>query len=128
VSEQEGMSVDLSLILPRDRTAAGIARRETKQFLGGSVGDRLGDLELVVSELVNNALLHGSGEIRLALRLDGNRLSGHIIDAGNGFSPTRSARRVDEPGGFGLGIVGRLSSRWGVQHGASLVWFEMDLA
>jgi hypothetical protein len=73
-------------------------------------------------------LLHGRGEIRLALRLDGDRISGHVVDAGNGFSPTRSQRRVDEPGGFGLGIVGRLSSRWGVRDGASHVWFEIDLA
>jgi anti-sigma regulatory factor (Ser/Thr protein kinase) len=97
-------------------------------FLGGSVGGRLGDLELVVSELVNNALLHGSGEIRLALQLDGDRVSGHVVDAGKGFSTTRLERRVDETGGFGLGIAGRLSSRWGVRDGASHVWFEMDLA
>ena len=124
----KGKSVELSLTLPRDRTAAGIARRDVGRVLGGSLGDRLGDLELVVSELVNNALLHGCGEIGLALRLDGGRLSGYVVDAGDGFSPTVSERRVTEAGGFGLGIVGRLTSRWGVRDGTSHVWFEMDLA
>jgi anti-sigma regulatory factor (Ser/Thr protein kinase) len=78
------MAVDLSLTLPRDRTAGGIARREMGRSLGESLGDRLGDLELVISELVNNALLHGRGEIRLALRLDGGRVSGHVSTAVTG--------------------------------------------
>jgi anti-sigma regulatory factor (Ser/Thr protein kinase) len=124
----KGKSVDVSLTLPRDPTAAGIARREIARRVGESLGDRLGDLELVVSELVNNAFLHGRGEIRLALRLDGGRVSGDVLDGGDGFPPTVSEHRPDEAGGFGLGLVRSLTSRWGVREGASHVWFEMDLA
>ena len=98
------------------------------RWLADSLGDRHGDLELVVSELVNNAFVHGRGEIRLALQLDGGRVSGQVTDGGDGFWPIVPGSRVDKPGGFGLGIVGRLSSRWGVRDGTSDVWFEMGLA
>jgi anti-sigma regulatory factor (Ser/Thr protein kinase) len=65
------MAVDLSLTLPREQTAAGMARREMARRLPV---ESLGDVALVVSELINNALVHGRGEIRLALRLDGGRV------------------------------------------------------
>src|SRR5690242_5428965 len=122
------MSGNVSLTLPRDPTAAGIARREVARLLGESLGDRLGDVELVVSELVNNAFLHGCGEVGLALRLDGGQLRGHVTDDGDGFSQTANERRIDEVGGFGLGIVAALTSRWGVREATAQVWFEMELA
>ena len=119
------MAVDLSLTLPRDRTASGIARRELARRLPV---ESLGDVALVVCELVNNALVHGRGEIRLALRLDGGRVWGEVGDGGDGFARAGAVRRVDEAGGFGLRIVERLTTRWGVREGKTRVWFEMDLA
>jgi anti-sigma regulatory factor (Ser/Thr protein kinase) len=123
------MAVDLSLTLPRDQTAAGIARREMARRLPGeSLGDRLGDVVLVVSELINNAVVHGRGEIRLALRLDGGRVWGEVADGGDGFARAVAVRPVDEAGGFGLRIVEGLTTRWGVRKFTTQIWFEMNLA
>jgi hypothetical protein len=34
---------------------------------------------------------------------------------------------VEEPGGFGLVIIDRLTSRWGIDfEGGVCVWFEVD--
>jgi anti-sigma regulatory factor (Ser/Thr protein kinase) len=119
------MAVDLSLTLARDRAAAGTARREMARRLPV---ESLGDVALVVSELINNALVHGRGEIRLALRLDGGRVWGEVGDGGDAFAGAAAARPGDETGGFGLHIVERLTTRWGVREGKTQVWFEMDLA
>lgn len=125
---RERHSVEVSLTLPRDPAAAGIARHELARSLGEALGARLGDLELVISELVTNAVRHGRGEIRLAVLLDGTQVQGHVIDDGHGFSRTDSARQLAGDGGFGLGIVEQLTSHWDVRNGTSDVSFELDLA
>jgi hypothetical protein len=51
-----------------------------------------------------------------------------IIDDGSGFE--RDLRRTDfwQIGGWGLGIVDDLASRWGVREGTAHVWFELEHA
>jgi anti-sigma regulatory factor (Ser/Thr protein kinase) len=49
-----------------------------------------------------------------------------VVDHGNGFSPAPRAGELDEPGGFGLFLVGRLADRWGVEtDSATRVWFVL---
>jgi anti-sigma regulatory factor (Ser/Thr protein kinase) len=116
----------LEIGLPRDLSAAGLARRELRLNFAGLVHRRvLHDLCVVVSELVTNAIMHGQGEIRLWLEHDAGRVRGEVIDAGTGFE-----REVRETGpyatsGRGLLIVERLTTRWGVHEGTTHVWFEM---
>ena len=46
----------------------------------------LGDLDLVVSELVSNVVMHGQGAIRLRLHvIDAGDVWGEMVDAGGGF-------------------------------------------
>ncbi|NVI93059.1 ATP-binding protein, partial [Actinomadura sp. BRA 177] len=40
-----------------------------------------GDIVLMVDELVTNAVVHGTGPVRLALRLDGTLLTAEVTDA-----------------------------------------------
>lgn len=86
------------------------------------------DAELLVSELATNALVHGDGQITLRARLDQHRLLVELIDEGSGFD--RSLRRRDfwQVGGWGLGIVDDVASRWGVLEGTTHVWFELERA
>jgi hypothetical protein len=51
-----------------------------------------------------------------------------IIDDGSGFE--RDLRRTDfwQIGGWKLGIVDDLASRWGVREGTTHVWFELERA
>jgi two-component sensor histidine kinase len=84
-----------------------------------------GDLRTVVSELVNNCVLHGSGgPIELSIeRTLGGFIRGSVSDGGMG--PVQiSSGRVGE-GGYGLRVVDLLASRWGVNAPSSDVWFEI---
>jgi PAS domain S-box-containing protein len=83
--------------------------------------------ELLVSELVTNALRHGEGDIRLRLLLD-RSLVCEVWDAGLVQPRRRRARDTDE-GGRGLQLVSLLADSWGSRrtpHGKT-VWFEMSL-
>lgn len=119
--------VDLDIELPRAQAAPGLARHALRrQFTGRLDSELLIDAQLMTSELVSNALAYGEGEIRLRAWIDEDRLRVEIIDQGGGFE--RELRRDDfeQVGGWGLGIVDDLSSRWGVHEGSSHVWFELE--
>jgi anti-sigma regulatory factor (Ser/Thr protein kinase) len=76
-------------------------------------------VRLAVSELVSNAVMHGTGVIVLGLGIDGDEVHVTVRDGGAGFAP--GGRPVmpppDSPGGRGLALVSMLSSRWGVLPG-----------
>jgi len=72
---------------------------------------RVAEAELVVSELVTNALLHGRGDVGLRLHTDGGGLRIEVEDGSPG-PPQVAQGRAPGHGGYGLRIVQRLSS-WG---------------
>jgi anti-sigma regulatory factor (Ser/Thr protein kinase) len=114
--------------LPRSRQCAAIARRLVEEHLGGnSPQDRLDDVKLVVSELVDNAYLHGRGQLRLVLRPTGRFVRIEVIDEGRGAAIKIRERAADEAGGFGLKLVEQLSSAWGAYEGTTHVWAEVPL-
>jgi anti-sigma regulatory factor (Ser/Thr protein kinase) len=120
------MAFELSMTLPRDRSAAAVARAALRERFLEALGERrTSELALVVSELVANAVVHGRGEIALQVRADGDRVHGEVIDQGGGFE--RQVRELGpaEVGGRGLIIVDALSSRWGIHEGTTHVWFEL---
>jgi anti-sigma regulatory factor (Ser/Thr protein kinase) len=119
----------LELELPCAVTAAQIARRALRGWCAGRVDDDLlSDAQLLVSELATNAVVHGQGQITLRARLDDERLLVELVDEGSGFE--RDLRRTDfsDVGGWGLGIVDDIASRWGVHEGTTHVWFELERA
>ncbi|WP_107082142.1 SpoIIE family protein phosphatase [Streptomyces caatingaensis] len=83
--------------------------------------------ELLVSELVTNALRYGEGDIRLRLLLD-RTLVCEVWDGGSVQPRRRRARDTDE-GGRGLQLVGLLSAAWGSRRipDGKTVWFELAL-
>lgn len=84
--------------------------------------------ELLVSELVTNAIRHGSGEIHLTVRHHGGTLRFEVHDeAAESVPHVRPAGENDE-GGRGLHLVGMLSSRWGATRTTTgkTVWFELQ--
>jgi len=96
------------------------------------VEDHIGEAALVLlSELVTNAVRHGGATPDVPVRVDtsiGPRtLRVEVRDPGRGFRNNRIAPGAH--GGFGLRVLERSASRWGVEAGeATLVWFELDLA
>ncbi|CAL9495775.1 hypothetical protein SUDANB54_03313 [Streptomyces sp. enrichment culture] len=115
--------------LPADASVVGTARRLVGQQLAAwGLDDRAFTTEIIVSELVTNAILHGEGPVRLRLIHDGERLLAEVTDASSAGPHLRHARTGDE-GGRGLYIVMRLSAHWGVRHGREdkTIWSEQRL-
>lgn len=118
-----------SLFLPRDPAASALARRAVRESLIDVVpASTLADVTLAVSELVANAVLHGTGQIELRIESDGTSVKGEVIDEGAGFEQQmREEGGLDGVGGRGLFIVGQLAESWGVHEGTTHVWFEIPL-
>lgn len=107
------------------------ARRFVREMAGAAVSrEVLDDALLLTSELVTNAVRHGSPEdpIELTVSVDDRTLRISVRDRGPGFDPNEPGVR-SEGGGWGLDLVRRLSSRWGVDRGGTGtdVWFQIDL-
>ncbi|MFE3515113.1 SpoIIE family protein phosphatase [Streptomyces sp. NPDC059166] len=114
--------------LPRELRSVARARELARaQLLSWDLDDLVDTTELLVSELVTNALRYGEGEIRLRLLRD-RTLVCEVWDAGLVQPRRRRARDTDE-GGRGLQLVGLLSAAWGARRTprGKTVWFELAL-
>lgn len=114
--------------LPREPRSVGRAREYARtQLVAWGLEPLVDTAELLVSELVTNALRYGEGEIRLRLLLD-RTLVCEVWDAGLVQPRRRRARDTDE-GGRGLQLVGLLSAGWGSRRTprGKTVWFELPL-
>ncbi|MFH9986575.1 SpoIIE family protein phosphatase [Streptomyces luteogriseus] len=114
--------------LPREPRSVGRAREYARaQLLAWDMEPLVDTTELLVSELVTNALRYGEGDIRLRLLLD-RTLVCEVWDSGLVQPRRRRARDTDE-GGRGLQLVGLLSAAWGSRRipRGKTVWFELPL-
>lgn len=121
------MAVRLRHQLPRQLTAAALARRLVDQQLGRELDrEQLEDVKLLASELVNNAVLHGVGRIEFIAEVDDDRVRVDVVDDGSGF--VHQIRPVDlqQASGRGLQVVASVSTRWGHFEGTTHVWFELE--
>ncbi|MEV6208023.1 SpoIIE family protein phosphatase [Kitasatospora sp. NPDC051914] len=114
--------------LPADPAVVSTARTLVSQQLAAwglhGVAD---DTELIVSELVTNAIRYGKGPVRLRLIRDRGLLC-EVTDSNSAAPHMRLARTGDE-GGRGLFLVMHLSRRWGTRYGerGKTVWAEQPL-
>ncbi|MFF5159431.1 SpoIIE family protein phosphatase [Streptomyces sp. NPDC000348] len=85
-------------------------------------------VELVVSELVTNAIRYGAPPIRLRLIHDTSTLICEVSDTSHTAPHLRRAKTWDE-GGRGLLLVAQLTQRWGSRHTADgkTIWSELTL-
>jgi PAS domain S-box-containing protein len=83
--------------------------------------------ELVVSELVTNAIRYGRAPIRLRL-IRSQHLICEVSDASS-TSPHLRRAQADDEGGRGLFLVAQLTQRWGTRYTASgkTIWTQQDL-
>ena len=109
-----------------------LARHQLERWLPSSLAEsHRGALRLLVSELVTNSVRHVVGSTRpveLAVQIGAREIRVEVHDGGAGFEPGNPKPRGAD-GGFGLFLVERMASRWGVDvRDGTRVWFELDLA
>ncbi|MEJ7891970.1 MAG: ATP-binding protein [Solirubrobacteraceae bacterium] len=126
--------MSLQLELPRELDSAAAARHAVDGLAGTLPDDQLGDVRLLVSELVTNALRHAEMSpqeaIVLRVRVEQARVHVEVSDPGQGFELDGRAEDRDTVEGWGLYLVATLADRWGIDRDAgdtaNSVWFELD--
>ncbi|WP_329459777.1 ATP-binding SpoIIE family protein phosphatase [Streptomyces sp. NBC_01497] len=113
--------------LPADPEAAPIAREAARRQLElwGVDEETAFTGELIVSELVGNAVRHGAPPLRLRLIL-GKMLTCEVSDAAASAPHVQHARTIDETG-RGLFIMATLADQWGTRYHpqGKTVWAEL---
>ncbi|MFF7948905.1 SpoIIE family protein phosphatase [Streptomyces griseorubiginosus] len=114
--------------LPDDPAAVSRARKAaSEQVTAWGLGDASFATELIVSELVTNAVRYGAEPIVLRLIRD-NTLICEVSDGSSTAPHLRRARVFDE-GGRGLLLVAQMAERWGSRQTATgkTIWAELAL-
>jgi anti-sigma regulatory factor (Ser/Thr protein kinase) len=122
----------------RRRTAAAMhladdasATRQARQYarLFGAQyqlpGTTAADLELVVDELVTNAIRHAAPPVELRLYHVNGVIRGHVSDGSCALPHINND--PDQWGGFGLRILNDTTTRWGTTplQAGKQIWFEI---
>lgn len=117
--------------------AAPTSVRAARRFVADALTDwhlsvLVETAELLVSELVTNALLHAHTDVELVARLGDGRLRIEVRDAST-VLPTTGSHHQESQTGRGLQLVELLADSWGVDvdHGrrgieGKAVWFELS--
>jgi anti-sigma regulatory factor (Ser/Thr protein kinase) len=114
--------------LPNDPVVvAGARSQATAQLHAWELDELAYVTELVVSELVTNAIRYGGAPIQLRL-IKGKTLICEVSDASSTSPHLRRARIFDE-GGRGLMLVAQLTERWGTRYTGTgkTIWTEQPL-
>lgn len=115
----------LATRLSPERSAPRRARDLVARACATWQGERFSELgQLVISELVTNAVVHSGTPIEVVLELDDDRLTMRVHDDGDGV-PIVVPQRMRTIGGVGLDLVSRVAHSWGVTpdpHGGKDVW------
>ncbi|MEU1916471.1 SpoIIE family protein phosphatase [Streptomyces massasporeus] len=114
--------------VPADPAAVAQTRKDVvEQLERWGLSDAVFVTELVVSELVTNAIRHAEPPFQLRLIHDSTLIC-EVSDGGNTAPHLRRARTYDE-GGRGLLLVAQLTERWGTRQSAvgKTIWAEQTL-
>ncbi|NUQ97935.1 MAG: SpoIIE family protein phosphatase [Streptomyces sp.] len=114
--------------LPVDPAAVAGARRMTSEQLDAwGLGELRFSTELIVSELVTNAIRYGDAPIELRL-IEAGALICEVSD-GSGTAPHMRRARVFDEGGRGLLLVAQAAERWGSRQTSAgkTIWAEQPL-
>uniref|UniRef100_UPI004040036E SpoIIE family protein phosphatase n=1 Tax=Streptomyces sp. SS7 TaxID=3108485 RepID=UPI004040036E len=114
--------------LPADPARVGEVRAAAmRQLSDWGLDEAAFAAELILSELVTNAIRHGTGPVRVRLLHDRSLIC-EVADASNTAPHLRRAASTDE-GGRGLFLVAQLSRTWGTRYlpEGKVIWAECGL-
>jgi anti-sigma regulatory factor (Ser/Thr protein kinase) len=118
---------------PRSLEAAGEARGFLRDVLSSRIPPVvLYDAVLLTSELAVNGVRHvpaAEGDwLEVSVDHGDDALTVSVRSPGTDFARSEDLSRRGEVGGWGLHLVGELSSQWGVtpDSDGTAVWFQMD--
>ncbi|MBL1101129.1 SpoIIE family protein phosphatase/ATP-binding protein [Streptomyces coffeae] len=114
--------------IPSEPAAVARIRTEADRRLAGWGLEEVGfTTELILSELVTNAIRYGSDPIRVRL-LRGRSLIVEVSDSSSTSPHLRRAATTDE-GGRGLFLVAQFAQRWGTRYtpNGKIIWAELPL-
>ncbi|MEW2154437.1 amino acid permease [Streptomyces sp. NPDC007189] len=114
-------------VLPDPAAVATVRTAVGKQLSDWDLHDLAFTSELVVSELVTNAIRYVGGPIRVRLIRD-RALICEVSDTGHTSPNLRHAASEDE-GGRGLFIIAQMTHRWGTRYTPTgkTIWTEQDM-
>ncbi|WP_217553156.1 SpoIIE family protein phosphatase [Streptomyces sp. GbtcB6] len=114
--------------LPQHPAAvAGARKMACEQLEAWGLTDTVFATELIVSELVTNAVRYGDGPIALRLIRDASLIC--EVSDGSSTAPHLRRARVYDEGGRGLLLVAQISERWGSRQTPTgkTIWAEQPL-
>jgi len=128
-AERQAPATAVLTLQPRT-DAAALARKFVHDHRDHLDPDIIENAQLLVSEIVTNAVRHGAGEICLTIRLDPPGIGVAVTDTGDALPTVPSTPPPDDqPSGRGLLIVDAVASEWGVSPRwpppGKTVWFDV---
>ncbi|MFF9640732.1 SpoIIE family protein phosphatase [Kitasatospora aureofaciens] len=114
--------------VPSDPAAVGVVRAQVAERLADWGLDEAAFVtELILSELVTNAIRYGSGPIRVRLLRDRSLIC--EVSDGSSTSPHLRYAATEDEGGRGLFLVAQFANRWGTRYTATgkVIWTEQPL-
>jgi anti-sigma regulatory factor (Ser/Thr protein kinase) len=120
----------VTLRLPPRSDAASEARRTLRSVCPAAPHHLLYDAELLISEVVTNAVRHAHGMLTLAIQCDGHQLAVAVADDSPDLPVVRTSSTASI-GGRGMQLVDRLAASWGCKQrpegAGKVVWFRVTV-
>jgi hypothetical protein len=113
--------------LPSQPSSARLARRLARGAMGGCPEPIVETAELLITELISNAILHTSSPPVMHIDVDFGTVRISVSDESSQTPEVRHGE-LDDEGGRGLMLVESLASSWGctLTSGGKQIWFILS--
>ncbi|MGB3676520.1 MAG: alpha/beta fold hydrolase [Candidatus Nanopelagicales bacterium] len=131
-SGARGYTHRMELRTPVDNSPAGVgvARRTVvRQLEAWGLVEAIDDMQIVVSELVTNAVRYGKNPVELRLRINGDLLRIEVFDGNTVDIPQPRQATHTESTGRGMPLIDALAIEWGVDvtETQKVVWADVAM-
>ncbi|MEW9264547.1 ATP-binding protein [Kineococcus endophyticus] len=114
--------------LPRRLSAVGMARHWATEHCADALSEQgQAVLELLTSEVVANAVLHGREPLTLTVQCEPGEVTVEVTDASPDL-PVLKQVAAEATGGRGVALVDALAQRWGAERRGQgkRTWFTVQ--